>query len=350
MKKTLVALAVTAFAASASAVTVYNNEGTKVDVNTRVNFAVENTTKDKKRSDLFNKGSRITVNGQQAIAEGYKAVGQIEIRPNFEGGVSAARLWAGLSADKIGTLTFGRQLTNGDGLGLSDFTNLYGGVNQVAGFGPKVVKFTSASFAGFTFGADYLFGQSDRSKKATDLDTYRNGAVVGVFYNNKVSDDFTFKANLGYSTQKYDLAHAKSEERRAWTAAVGATVGAFDFGVDYSEAVDTSKTNRLALIFDKGRGAVATGLTKARLLEVGGQYKVSPSVNVYTAFKHAKGNTANQQIKDTYNEGILGTTYFFNKNVRAYVEGAVGKYTTSSQGVKSSHRDNKIGAGFRLDF
>lgn len=351
MKKTLVALTIAAFAASASAVTVYDNEGTKVSVGGRVHYTLDNVTKDGKRADVRNNGSRVSVRAEHTLAEGYKALGYVEVGVGDDT-VNTRRTWVGFSADNIGTLTFGRQLTNGDGLGLSDFTNLYGGVNQVTGSGAKVVKFTSAEFNGFTFGADYLFGSKDRAYKATEgfKSEYRNGYGVGVFYAGKVNDALTLKANAGYSAETYDLRTRESEQRRAWTVATGLDYAQFSFGVDYTEARDTSKTDNLKLIFDKGRGAFNHGETKARILEVGAKYNVLDNLNVYTAYKHGRGYNNDNTVKGRYNEGILGTTYFFNKNVRTYVEGAVAKTNVTSNGVKTSYKDNKIGVGLRLDF
>lgn len=338
MKKTLVALVVTAFAASASAVTVYDNEGTKVNVNGRVNVSVKNETKDGKRTDLHNEGSRVTFAAQHQIAEGFKGLANLEIRPDFEGNVKAARVWAGLSADQVGTLTFGKQLTNGDGVGLSDFTNLYGGVNQLRTGGNKVVKFTSAEFGGFSFGADYLFGESKRGTKPGDLDKYRNGVGVALFYKNKFSDDFTFKSNAGFTHDNVDFAGHESKARQAMMFAVGGVAGPVEFGVDFSQLRDTSKTDLL------------DGLTRQNQLELGAQYNINPSLNVYTAVKFTNGRSADKSVKEKGNEGILGATYFFHKNVRTYVEGALAKTNITDNGVKSSTRENKVGVGFRVDF
>lgn len=351
MKKTLVALAITAFAASASAVTVYENEGTKLTVGGRVHYTLDNEARDNNRADIRNNGSRLSTRVEYTLAEGYKALGYVEIGVGDDA-VKTRRTWAGFSADQIGTLTFGRQLTNGDDIGLSDFTNLYGGINQVYGSGNKVVKFTSAEYNGFSFGLDYYFGEKDRAKKATDYkSSYRSAYDAAIFYTGKVNDDLTLKFNAGYSAGKYDLVGRKSAERQAWTVAGRAVYDKFSFGVDYSEARDTSKTDQLSLIFDKGRGAHNYGTSKARILEIGAKYQVLDNVDVYGAYIFGKGENANKTTIGNYHEGILGTTYFFNKNVRAYVEGSVAKAKNTVNGVKESlGKQNKIGVGLRVDF
>lgn len=89
MKKTLVALAVTAFAASASAVTIYENEGTKFEVDGRLHVvAQKNTTKKgndatEGHSSLANDGSRVRFTATHALNDDVSAFGRVELR--FDG-------------------------------------------------------------------------------------------------------------------------------------------------------------------------------------------------------------------------------------------------------------------------
>ncbi|MCK3656798.1 hypothetical protein A4G19_14045 [Pasteurellaceae bacterium Macca] len=91
MKKTLVALAVTAFAASsASALTVYEQDGTKVDFDGSVRLLLEkqgkkenDATKQRAHSNLHNDGTRFGVKVKHDIAEDLYAFGRLEFR--FDG-------------------------------------------------------------------------------------------------------------------------------------------------------------------------------------------------------------------------------------------------------------------------
>lgn len=66
MKKTLIALAVAATAAtSANATVIYEQEGTKLDLDGRVALQIANHTD--KRTDLVDKGSRVRVRVFQSI-------------------------------------------------------------------------------------------------------------------------------------------------------------------------------------------------------------------------------------------------------------------------------------------
>ena len=69
MKKTLIALAVAATAAtSANATVIYEQEGTKLDLDGRVVLQIANHTN--KRTDLVDKGSRVWVRAFQSIDDG----------------------------------------------------------------------------------------------------------------------------------------------------------------------------------------------------------------------------------------------------------------------------------------
>lgn len=349
MKKTLVALAVTAFAASASAVTIYENDGTKVDFNGRIKVALKNDTSDGNKRDLVNDGSRFSFKVDHQVNEQLKALGYAEIRFEADGpsntfaNPNLKRLYTGLDVKDVGTLTFGRQLTNGDAIGLSDFTNAFGGVNQVAGSGNKVIKFTSADFGGFSFGADYYFGNAEKEYKATNFKSdYRNAYDVAVFFKKEVADGVTVKSNAGYSRQHYAIANHPTVNRSAFTLAAGVDVNKFSFGVDYTQAKDSSNTDHLAIFQDKGRGVQDYGISKYAALEVGAAYQILDNLNVYGAYINARGKDADN-VKGRVDAFILGTGYNLNKNVRTYVEGATERVKVGSE---KAVRENKLAVGF----
>ena len=91
MKKTLAALIVSAFAASAAnAAVVYDNEGTKVELSGSLRLVLEKANKggvntatgEKKHthSGLRNAGSRIAVKVKHDLADGFYALGRLEVR------------------------------------------------------------------------------------------------------------------------------------------------------------------------------------------------------------------------------------------------------------------------------
>ena len=96
MKKTLIAFAVTAMAAtSANAAVIYKNEGTKVDLDGRGALEIVNVKG--KRTDLVDRGSRVRVRAFQELGGGFTALSAVELRFTTNGtvgdGVKTQRLW-----------------------------------------------------------------------------------------------------------------------------------------------------------------------------------------------------------------------------------------------------------------
>ncbi|MGY4677612.1 porin [Pasteurella sp. P03HT] len=366
MKKTIVALAVAAFAAtSANAATVYNQDGTKVDVNGSVRLLLQKETD--KRIDLKDKGSRVSFKASHDLGEGLSALAYTELRfsdKKFGDSIHVKRLYAGFGYEGVGTLTFGKQLTIGDDIGVSDYTYNLGGVNQLVTSGDKVIHFKSADFNGFSFGADYVFAE-DPAKYAADKKTVnKNAYVLGALYN-RTMGDFGFALEAGYSQQKIGA----NVDSKAFTVGTELSFGALALAVDYSQKKLTNKAQFDALVFDTMYDdgymvypEIKTGLAsnKYKTVEVGIKYEVTPMSKVYGEYIWGKwtGNSFKPVAKDVkdiaavvandvkLNAFILGVDYKLHKNVVTYVEG--GSFKTKSDVAKV--KDNKVGVGLRVFF
>jgi len=194
MKKTLIAFAVTAMAAtSANAAVIYKNEGTKVDLDGRGALEIVNVKG--KRTDLVDRGSRVRVRAYQELGGGFTALSAVELRFTTNGtvgdGVKAQRLFVGFSHEDVGSLTFGRQLTLGDHIPKANYSYELGG-NVLHDSAPKAVHFMSNKFSGFRFATDYYFGEADKSKAANG-----QGYGVGAFYDGQW-DDLAVRFGSGY--------------------------------------------------------------------------------------------------------------------------------------------------------
>ena len=133
MKKTLAALIVSAFAASAAnAAVVYDNEGTKVELNGSLRLIMEKADKKeydragkstkKANSALRNAGSRFGITVKHNLDNDFYALGRLEFRFDDTdsrdkfGRLYAKRAYVGLGSKATGDITFGRQLTIADDL------------------------------------------------------------------------------------------------------------------------------------------------------------------------------------------------------------------------------------------
>lgn len=353
MKKTLVALAVAAVAAtSANAAVVYNQDGTKVEVGGQ--FRVLLTKNSGERADLKNPGSRVEIKATQELGSGFSALAATQLRfssRNSDGDankdfddIEAYNVYAGFAQDQIGTLTFGKQNTNQDDLGISDYTYDLGDVKMTHNHDKKAAKFRSVEWNGLSVGADYFFGDAEK-----DSATEQNGKGWGaaLFYTAEVANDTTLTVNGGYTKVKNfdrtDPTNNGDYNESAYVVGAELATGPFALAVDWSEKVSTNDTNAL----DFGTDEVGIDAHKIRALEVGAKYNYLENAKVYGEYQYWKATPNSGDDKVTMNGFILGTDYWFTKQVVTYLEAGTFKYKNQDD---KSDRDNKIGVGFRVYF
>lgn len=201
MKKTLAALIVTAFAASAAnAAVVYDNEGTKVELNGSLRLIMEkadkkvynaaNQSTKKANSALRNAGSRFGITVKHNLDNDFYALGRLEFRFDDTtsrdkfGRLYAKRAYVGLGSKATGDITFGRQLTIADDLSQA--------VDYEYGFIPKgeyiptagtgVVRYDYKGIEGLQLSANYNFGQTNDEKGNPLKPGIKNAYAVGALY------------------------------------------------------------------------------------------------------------------------------------------------------------------------
>ncbi|HHT7856449.1 porin [Pasteurella multocida] len=346
MKKTIVALAVAAVAAtSANAATVYNQDGTKVDVNGSVRLFLKKE-KDK-RGDLMDNGSRVSFKASHDLGEGLSALAYAELRfstdvKNKDGEVTKQpigndvhlkRLYAGFAYEGLGTLTFGKQLTIGDDVGVSDYTYVLGGINNLLSSGEKVINFKSAEFNGLTFGGAYVFADDANKNGLRD----GRGFVVTGLYNRKIGDvGFAFEAGYSQKYVKQEVSPAapptpavfKDEKEKAFMVGAELSYAGLALGVDYAQSKVTNIDG------------------KKRALEVGLNYDLNDKAKVYTDFIWAKKEGPKGKVTRERTI-ILGAGYKLHKQVETFVEGGWGR-EKDANGVTT--KDNVVGVGLRVHF
>lgn len=358
MKKTLVALAVAAVAAtSANAAVVYNQDGTKVEVGGQ--FRVKLTKDSNERIDLKNPGSRIDIKASQDLGNGFSALAATQLRFSSRtdgesnddfNDIEAHDVYAGFAYDQVGTLTFGKQNTNQDDLGISDYTYDLGDVKMTHNHDDKAAKFRSVEWNGLSVGADYFFGDADKYKNGRANPKEQNGKGWGaaLFYTAEVANDTTLTVNGGYTKVKQfdrtDLTNEGDYNESAYVVGAELATGPFALAVDWSEEHTTNGTNKIEKF---GTDAVKINAHKVKALEVGAKYNYLENAKVYGEYQYWKATPNSGDDKVTMNGFILGTDYWFTKQVVTYLEAGTFKYKNQDD---KSDRDNKIGVGFRVYF
>ena len=347
MKKTLAALIVTAFAASAAnAAVVYDNEGTKVELNGSLRLIMEkadkkvynaaNQSTKKANSALRNAGSRFGITVKHNLDNDFYALGRLEFRFDDTtsrdkfGRLYAKRAYVGLGSKATGDITFGRQLTIADDLSQA--------VDYEYGFIPKseyiptagtgVVRYDYKGIEGLQLSANYNFGQTNDEKGNPLKPGIKNAYAVGALYT--VGD---LDARLAYGHTNFETGASYAHRLDGVLASLGYKFGDFtltgDFGYGH-EKLDDAKLNKF-------------------YVSPGFAYQVVPASKVYGNYLYERAKGESDKVKT--HGFLLGADYKLHKQVVLFVE---GKYVTAKKYTNDAYdgkvKDRAIGVGMRVFF
>ena len=347
MKKTLAALIVSAFAASAAnAAVVYDNEGTKVELNGSLRLIMEKADKKeydragkstkKTNSALRNAGSRFGITVKHNLDNDFYALGRLEFRFDDTdsrdkfGRLYAKRAYVGLGSKATGDITFGRQLTIADDLSQAvDYE--YGLIPKeeyIPTAGTGVIRYDYKGIEGLQLSANYNFGQTNDEKGNPLNPGIKNAYAVGALY---TAGDLDARFAYGHTSFETDASYKHRLD--GFLASLGYKFGDFtltgDFGYAHAKKND-DKTNKF-------------------YVSPGFAYQVVPASKVY-------GNYLYERVKGEVNKDkthgfLLGADYKLHKQVVVFLE---GKYVTTKKYVNDSYdgktKDRAIGVGMRVYF
>ena len=347
MKKTLAALIVSAFAASAAnAAVVYDNEGTKVELNGSLRLIMEKADKKeydragkstkKTNSALRNAGSRFGITVKHNLDNDFYALGRLEFRFDDTdsrdkfGRLYAKRAYVGLGSKATGDITFGRQLTIADDLSQAvDYE--YGLIPKeeyIPTAGTGVIRYDYKGIEGLQLSANYNFGQKNNEKGKPLNPGIKNAYAVGALYT--VGD---LDARLAYGHTNFETGASYAHRLDGVLASLGYKFGDFtltgDFGYGH-EKLDDAKVNKF-------------------YVSPGFAYQVVPASKVYGNYLYERAKGESDKVKT--HGFLLGADYKLHKQVVLFVE---GKYVTTKEYVNDSYdgktKDRAIGVGMRVFF
>lgn len=347
MKKTLAALIVTAFAASAAnAAVVYDNEGTKVELNGSLRLIMEkadkkvynaaNQSTKKANSALRNAGSRFGITVKHNLDNDFYALGRLEFRFDDTdsrdqfGRLYAKRAYVGLGSKATGDITFGRQLTIADDLTQANDYE-YGFIPKeeyIPTAGTGVVRYDYKGIEGLQLSANYNFGQTNNEKGKPLNPGIKNAYAVGALYTAGDLD-----ARFAYGHTNYETGASYKHRLDGFLASLGYKFGDFKLTGDFGYAhvkFDDAKTNKF-------------------YVSPGFAYQVTPASQVYGNYLYER--VKGEADKDKTHGFLLGADYKLHKQVVLFVE---GKYVTTKEYVNDTYdgktKDRAIGVGMRVYF
>ena len=347
MKKTLAALIVTAFAASAAnAAVVYDNEGTKVELNGSLRLIMEkadkkvynaaNQSTKKANSALRNAGSRFGITVKHNLDNDFYALGRLEFRFDDTdsrdqfGRLYAKRAYVGLGSKATGDITFGRQLTIADDLTQANDYE-YGFIPKeeyIPTAGTGVVRYDYKGIEGLQLSANYNFGQTNNEKGKPLNPGIKNAYAVGALYTAGDLD-----ARFAYGHTNYETGASYKHRLDGFLASLGYKFGDFTLTGDFAyghEKLDDEKLNKFY---------VAPGFA----------YQVLPASKVYGNYLYERVKADSDKVKT--HGFLLGADYKLHKQVVVFLE---GKYVTKKEYVADTYngkvKDRAIGVGMRVFF
>ncbi|MDG6786082.1 porin [Glaesserella parasuis] len=356
MKKTLVALAVAAFAASASAVTVYENEGTKVDFDGQLRLLLEKqASKVKSQSstdghtNLKNNSSRFGISIKHNINENLYGFGRYETRLDSDsknaakwGDVTTEEAYVGLGGYGH-EISFGKQAVIGDSIGQAGFDKVYGvgtggikysanntnkkGFDILTASSDSAINYTYTGIEGLTLGANYNVANERDNKGKVKVDSTKSGFGLGAKYTAKIAESQSVTVAAGYTHDDYKSGAVNKKDKD----------GVY-FGLKYVNAPFT-------VAVDGGHGVVKTDNVKEKIdfVRTGARFDVTPKSGVYGNYSY--GTYKNKAYKATAHQFMLGADYKLHKQVVTFVEGRLIKNKDSNN---KKVTDQALGVGLRV--
>ncbi|PRL48356.1 outer membrane phosphoporin protein E [Haemophilus influenzae] len=369
MKKTLAALIVGAFAASAAnAAVVYNNEGTNVELGGRLSIIAEqsnSTIKGQKQQHgaLRNQSSRFHIKATHNFGDGFYAQGYLETRlvsaqsgtesDNF-GHIITKYAYVTLGNKALGEVKLGRAKTIADGITSAEDKE-YGVLNnsKYIPTNGNTVGYTFKGIDGLVLGANYLLAQERYKYTAAAVPGAGAGAVAvaGEVYPQKISNGVQVGAKYDANNIIAGIAYGRTNYREDIT---GSDLGKKQ---QVNGALSTLgyRFSDLGLLVSLDSGYAKTKNYKAKheksyFVSPGFQYELMEDTNFYGNFKYER-NSVDQGKKEREQAVLFGIDHKLHKQVLTYIEGAYARTRTNDKSkAEKTEKEKSVGVGLRVYF
>lgn len=364
MKKTLLATAIAgaAFASGAQAATVYNEDGTKLDLygNVQIAYKDVNNASGDGEDELFDNGSTIGLAGEHLITRDLKGYFKAEFEHDVDeaktaGGINTGdQAYTGLKGN-FGDVRVGSwdaliddwiqdPISNNEYFDVKDSTQNVIGLSDREG---NKVSFTSPSFSGFQFAVGTQFeGDAegfDDNEDIVDAVGFDSSTVASV--NKETDSNASFFGGAKYTAGAFSIAAVydnldnydgtyvgKDNDGDAVTPAAEYDAGE-QYGITAQYTVDTL---RLALKLERFEAGDDT-IEDVNYYGLGARYGYGMG-DIYGAYQYVdvggdnftgtlKGAVEDGDLPndggESYNEIVLGATYNVSDAMYTFVEGAM---------------------------
>lgn len=376
MKKTLAALIVGAFAASAAnAVVVYNNEGTKVELGGRLSVIAEqsSSTEDDQKNQhggLRNQGSRFHIKATHNLGDGFYAQGYLETRfvsdytkekADHFSDIATKYAYVTLGNNTFGEVKLGRAKTIADEITTAEDKE-YGLLNskKYIPTNGNTIGYTFNGIDGLVLGANYLLAQE------RDVQTVKTiGLKAGEVTVGEVSNGIQVGAKYDANNIIVAIAYGRTNYKDTDKTTTRGRNTTYDYQgkkekVSGALASLGYRFSDLGLLVSLDSGYAKTKNYKAKhqksyFVSPGFQYELMEDTNLYGNFKYER-NSVDQGKKEREQAVLFGIDHKLHKQVLTYIEGAYARTRTTTAGEKGkssqvkTEKEKSVGVGLRVYF
>lgn len=332
MKKTLLATAIAGamVATGAQAATVYNQDGTKLDLYGNIQIAYYSVDQGNETKDaLADNGSTIGFSGEHMISEGLAGYFKAEFEHDADEAKTAGGLDTGDQAymglkGNFGDVRVGSwdpliddwvqdPITNNEFFDVSDSSSQIVGVENREG---NKVTYVSPSLSGFQFALGSQYEGDDEAENFSGSSNasafgglkYTAGAFsIAAAYDNLDNNDGTYDGVRYEAGDQYGVTAQYTMD----TLRVALKLERFDASDELQEDVNYYA---LGARYGYGMGDIYGAY---QYVDVGGDTFLDTADNAFTS-----GDWPNEENDESYNEIVLGATYNISDAMYTFIEGA----------------------------
>lgn len=374
MKKTLAALIVGAFAASAAnAAVVHNSEGTKVELGGRLSIIAEQSTstidgQKQQHGALRNQGSRFHIKATHNFGDGFYAQGYLETRfvtdatkakSDHFNDITTKYAYVTLGNKALGEVKLGRAKTIADGITSAEDKE-YGLLNnsKYIPTNGNTIGYTFNGIDGLVLGANYLLAQeryhTDRTGPEGEVtaQSISNGVQVGAKYdaNNIIAAIAYGRTNYKENPKITVINPGRKEQVEGVLSTLGYRFSDLGLLVSLDSGYAKTKNHMKPAAAAAKLAAEPAYDEKRYFVSPGFQYELMEDTNLYGNFKYER--TSVNQGKKTHEQAVLfGVDHKLHKQVLTYIEGAYARTRTNDKGkTEKTEKEKSVGVGLRVYF
>jgi len=304
-------------------------------------------------------GSRFGLRGAEDLGGGLKAIFTLENGFGINDGTmkQGSRLFGrqafvGLASDQFGAVTLGRQYDSMvDYVGPLSLTGTqYGGTQFAHPFDNdnlnnsfrvnNSVKYQSANYAGFKFGA--LYGFSNQADGFANNRAYSAGASYSFAGFNLAAAYLQLNSNGAASGAAFNSGGAVSSDntffagrQQTWGAGANYTFGPATAGLVYTQT-NLSSLNGIGQGASGVSGGVGLNGSSAHFqnFEANARYALTPALSIAGSYTYTRASLEGQ--RPHWNQFNLQTAYALSKRTDVYLQGEYQQVSENGLGINAN--------------